>query len=114
MGNIWEHVQYYTAILCEVYNYLKKKWKHCAVSFFAKISKSKQRSWHASLPMCFQVTSSSFTLYCSIMKWATISKPDISDTWDFSWDEDGSITWVDDSYSDDIWNIAFEEIYGEK
>lgn len=46
------------------------------------------------------------------MRRATINKPD-TDMRDFRWDEDGSITWVDDIYSDNISNIENKDDGGE-
>lgn len=46
------------------------------------------------------------------MRRATINKPD-TDMRDFRWDEDGSITWVDDIYSGNISNIENKDDGGE-
>ena len=42
----------------------------------------------------------------------SVYKPD-TDMRDFRWDEDGSITWVDDIYSDNISNIENKDDGGE-
>ena len=43
----------------------------------------------------------------------TISKLDIPDILALSWNEDGSIAWVDDIYLDDTLKILFEENFEE-